>query len=57
MRWITSRITGVGLSAHDAVLRFTIDKDRNVIFKTNLLSGEQLKRVIAQFGLTEDIER
>lgn len=40
-------ITGVGLSAADGNLRFTIDKDPNAIFLTTAYTGEQLKRVVA----------
>ena len=40
-------ITGVGLSSGDGNLRFTIDKDPNVIFVTTQFTGEQLKRITA----------
>jgi hypothetical protein len=42
-----ARVTGVGLAHADGLLRFTIDKDPNVIFVTDNFTGEQLKRVIA----------
>ena len=45
--YLDARITGVGLSSGDGVLRFTIDKDPNVIFVTTQFTGEQLKRVTA----------
>lgn len=40
-------ITGVGISAGDENLRFTIDKDPYVILTTAAFSGEQLKRLTA----------
>lgn len=41
------KITGIGMAPSDDRIRFTIDKDPNVIFLTDLYSGEQLKRLIA----------
>lgn len=40
-------ITGVGISAGDNHLRFTIDKDPYVILTTSAFSGEQLNRLAA----------
>lgn len=45
--YLDARITGIGLSAADGNLRFTIDKDPNVVFVTSQFTGEQLKRVTA----------
>jgi hypothetical protein len=40
-------ITGVGMAPGDNGLRFTIDKDPYVIFRTTDFTGEDLQRVTA----------
>ena len=42
-----AKITGVGVVAGEDRIRFTIDKDPNVVLVTNQFSGEQLKRLVA----------
>lgn len=42
-----ARITSVGIVAGEDRIRFTIDRDPNVIFLTDRFSGEQLKRLVA----------
>lgn len=45
--YLDAKITGIGLVAGEDNVRFTIDRDPNVIFTTNQYSGEQLKRLVA----------
>lgn len=45
--YINVRITGIGIVAGEEHIRFTIDQDPNVIFRTNQYSGDQLKRLVA----------
>jgi hypothetical protein len=40
-------ITGVGIAPGEDRIRFTIDKDPNLILTTNDFTGEQLKRLTA----------
>ena len=45
--YVNVKITGIGIVAGEEHIRFTIDQDPNVIFRTNQYSGEQLKRLVA----------
>jgi hypothetical protein len=45
--YFNAKITGVGLSTTGDYMRFTIDKDPNVVLTTEGFTGEQLKRVSA----------
>ena len=45
--YLDARITGIGVVAGEDGVRFTIDKDPNVIFRTHQYTGEQLKRLVA----------
>ena len=45
--YLNTKITGIGLVTGEEHVRFTIDADPNVIFRTNQYSGEQLKRLVA----------
>lgn len=45
--YLDAKVTGIGIVAGEDHIRFTIDKDPNAIFRTNLYTGEQLKRLVA----------
>lgn len=45
--YVNVKITGIGIVAGEDHIRFTIDQDPNVIFRTHQYSGEQLKRLVA----------
>lgn len=43
----SAKVTGVAVVAGEDQIRFTIDKDPNVVFLSTQYSGEQLKRLVA----------
>lgn len=45
--YFDARVTGIGVVAGEDKIRFTIDKDPNVVFTTDQYTGEQLKRLVA----------
>ncbi len=45
--YFDARVTGIGISTGGDFLRFTIDKDPNVILTTQAFTGEQANRLCA----------